>query len=69
LSIGATLFCCPGTGIASIIYSVQANTKAQAGDSTGASQAAKNAKIWLLVSVVLGVLGAYILLASTGSGS
>lgn len=63
-SIVATLFCCLPTGIASIVYSVQARTKSQAGDYAGASQAARNARIWLLVSVVVGVVAiiAYVVL-------
>lgn len=55
-SIVATLFCCLPTGIVSIVYSVQARSKSQAGDFAGASQAARNARIWLIVSVVLGIV-------------
>jgi Interferon-induced transmembrane protein len=57
LSIGATLLCCPATGIPAIVYSVQARSKSQAGDTAGASQAIKNANIWLWVSVGLGLVG------------
>jgi hypothetical protein len=62
LSIVGALLCLP-TGIAAIIYSVQARTKSQAGDTAGASQAAKNAQIWVVVSVVAGVLAFFVLLA------
>jgi Interferon-induced transmembrane protein len=51
LSIGTTLFCCPATGIVAIVYSVQAGSKSQAGDSAGASQAVRSAKLWLWLSV------------------
>jgi hypothetical protein len=69
LSIGATLFCCPLTGIPAIIYSVRANNMSQAGNTAGASQAASNARTWLIVSVVLGVISGFIyLLAAAGSG-
>jgi predicted secreted protein len=56
LSILATLFCCLPTGIAAIVYSAQANSKSQVGDTAGASQAAKNANIWLVISVVAALL-------------
>lgn len=55
-SIVVTLFCCLPTGIAAIVYSVQARSKSQVGDYAGASHAARNARIWVIASVVLGVL-------------
>lgn len=62
-SIVATLFCCLPAGIVSIIYSVQARSKSQAGDYAGASHAARNARIWLIVSVVLGIVAIIIAFA------
>jgi hypothetical protein len=62
VSIVSVLLCLP-TGIAAIIYSAQANSKSQAGDTAGASRAAKNAQIWIVVSVVAGILGFLVLLA------
>lgn len=69
-SVAVTLLCCPPTGIAALVYSVQARSKAQAGDTAGATQAAGNARIWLVVSVVAGVilLFLYLLLGLGSSG-
>jgi hypothetical protein len=64
-SIAATLLCCLPTGIAAIVYSAQANSKSQAGDTAGASQAVKNANIWLMVSVVGGLVIAFLVLVGS----
>jgi heme/copper-type cytochrome/quinol oxidase subunit 2 len=56
LSILATLFCCLPAGIVAIIFSVQARSRSQAGDYPGASQAVRKANIWLIISVVLGII-------------
>jgi hypothetical protein len=66
-SIAATLFCCLPTGVAAIVYSAQARSKSQAGDTAGASEAAKKARMWLIISVVLGVVVAFIYLLVAGS--
>lgn len=64
-SIAATLLCCMPCGIAAIIYSTKANTAKAKGDLEEARQAASRAKMWLIVSVVVGlVTTALILLAS-----
>ena len=49
-SILATLFCCLPFGIVSIVFAAQANSKRDAGDISGAMQAAKNAKTWAWVA-------------------
>ena len=67
-SIAATLLCCLPTGIVAIIYSTQARSKSQAGDTAGASQATRNANIWLIVSVVAGLLAWVVYLVAAGSG-
>jgi hypothetical protein len=68
-SIAATLLCCLPTGIAAIVYSSQARSKSQAGDTAGASEAARKAQMWLIISVVLGLVGGFIyLIAIGGSG-
>jgi hypothetical protein len=71
LSIGTTLFCCPVTGIVAIVYSVQAGSKSQAGDSAGASQAVNSAQLWLWISVGAFVVIAflYFVLVLAGSGA
>jgi hypothetical protein len=66
-SIAATLFCCLPTGIAAIVYSAQANSKSQAGDTAGASQAVKNANIWLVVSLVGGLIIFFVFVGSSGN--
>ena len=55
-AILATVFCCLPTGIVSIVYAAQVNTKVAAGDLTGATQASNNAKMWALISLGLGLL-------------
>lgn len=59
-SILATLFCCLPAGIVAIVKAASANTKKKAGDFSGAMEDANNAKTWLMVSVVLGVVGGLI---------
>ena len=56
-SIVVTLCCCPPFGIVSIIFALQVNSKLAAGDYAGALQASKNAKTWLLIGFILGLLG------------
>lgn len=55
-SILVTLCCCLPGGIASIIYAVQANNKAAAGDLVGGAKDAKTALTIMLVSAGLGLL-------------
>jgi hypothetical protein len=53
--IGA-LLCCLPTGIVSIIFSTQVNAKIAAGDTEGALASSKKAKLWMFISVGLGLL-------------
>ncbi|TDB89307.1 CD225/dispanin family protein [Actinomadura sp. KC216] len=55
-TILATIFCCIPVGIVSIVFSSQVNSKWAAGDQAGAYKASKNAKTWLTVTVVLGLI-------------
>jgi hypothetical protein len=55
-AILATLFCCLPVGIVSIVFATQVNNKVAAGDIQGAVAASKSAKLWLIVSVSLGLL-------------
>ena len=55
-AILATVFCCLPTGIVSIIYAAQVNTKIAARDIVGATQASNNAKMWAWISFGLGLL-------------
>jgi len=56
LAIISTILCCLITGIVSIIYSTQVNTKYDAGDYAGAEAASKNAKLWALIGIGAGVI-------------
>jgi len=68
LAIITTLLCCQLTGIISIVYASQVNSKFLAGDHVGAERASKNAQTWWIVSIVIGVLGWIILLSVYGFG-
>jgi hypothetical protein len=54
-SIAATVLCCLPMGIIAIVFSVKANNAKSAGDLRTAAEAANQAKIWLYVSVGLGL--------------
>lgn len=56
VSIASTLLCCAPAGIAAIVFSVQAKSRSDAGDTATASQKVKNANISLMVAAGLGVL-------------
>jgi predicted secreted protein len=64
-----TLFCFLPTGVAAIVYASQVTAKLNAGDVRGAEKASANARTWVIVSAVAGVviLGIFLLavLAST----
>ena len=49
-AILATIFCCPPTGIVSIVYAVQVDRLVAAGSFAGARKASENAKSWAWVS-------------------
>jgi hypothetical protein len=55
-SIVVTLLCCVPGGIAAIIYANKANTAKRMGDLAAARQAAAQAKTWIILSVVLGLV-------------
>lgn len=59
-SILATLLCCLAAGIPSIVYASKANSAWNAGQYEEAEEATKNARLWLFISIGLGVVG-YIL--------
>jgi len=50
------LMCCLPHGVISVIFASQVNKKAAAGDIAGATQAAKNAKLWAIISIVVSVV-------------
>jgi len=51
-----TLCCCMPFGIVSLVFAAQVNSKLAAGDLAGAQLASKNAKTWMIVAVVMGLL-------------
>lgn len=55
-AIAATLLCCMPGGVAAIIFASKANSAKERGDYAAADAAAKQAKTWLTLSVVLGLL-------------
>lgn len=66
IAILSTIFCCLPTGIISIIYAAQVNSKWTSDDFTGAQIASNNAKTWAIVSIVIGIfvgIGSFILSA------
>ena len=57
LAIFSTLCCCLPLGIVSIVYASQVSTKVAAGDFAGAQAASHSAKVWGILSIVLGIIG------------
>ena len=55
-AILCTLFFCAPFAIAGIVFAVQANSKAQQGDLSGASVAASRAKLMCILSFIIGLL-------------
>lgn len=55
-SIAATILCCLPLGVVAIVFSAKANSAKAAGDLRAAAEAANLAKIWLYLSVGLGLL-------------
>jgi len=58
----SVVFCCVPHGLISLIFALQVNSKAAAGDLQGAMNAAKQAKIWAIVSIIVAVVGLVIAL-------
>lgn len=50
------IFCCLPHGIISLIYALQVNKKAAAGDVGGAEAAAKAARTWGMISIIVAVI-------------
>lgn len=57
-AILVTVFCCFIPGILAIIFASQVSSKFYAGDIDGAWRSSRSAEVWIIVSVVLGVLTA-----------
>lgn len=57
-SVLVAVFCCFIPGIIAIIFSSMVSSKYYAGDIDGSRRASRMAEIWIIVSVVLGVVAA-----------
>lgn len=58
----ATVFCCLIPGIVAIVYSSMVSSRYYARDFEGARLASRRAEIWIIVSIVLGVITAAVYL-------
>ena len=52
-----SLFCCLPLGVVGVIFAAQVNGKVAAGDTAGALDAAKKAKMFSFIAIGLGLLG------------
>ena len=66
LSIISTVCCCIPFGIVAIVYSAKINSATAAGDYETAAKAAKTARIWIIVSFVVGILANIIVAVAYG---
>jgi preprotein translocase subunit SecG len=62
-SVLSVMFCCIPHGLISLIFALQVNNKAAAGDHQGAMNAAKQAKTWAIISIVVSAVWLVIALA------
>jgi len=52
-----SLFCCLPLGVVGVIFAAQVNGKVAAGDTAGAMDAAKKAKMFSFIAIGLGLAG------------
>lgn len=57
-AIVCTILCCTIPGIVAIVYSSQVSAKYAMEDMEGARRASRNAEIWIIASLALGVVNA-----------
>jgi len=70
-AILVTLFCFLPTGIAAIVYATQVSSKRDRGDYIGAARASKQARMWTIISLAVGVavIAIVVIAAAASSGS
>jgi hypothetical protein len=52
-----SIFCCLPLGVVAVIFAAQVNGKVAAGDTTGALDSAKKAKMFSFIAIGLGLAG------------
>jgi interferon-induced transmembrane protein len=68
-AILVTLFCFLPTGIAAIVFAARVDSKLAAGDVAGAIEASNKAKMWTIISAVVGVVVLVIVIAASAGTS
>jgi hypothetical protein len=68
-AIVVTLLCFLPTGIVAIVYASQVGSKLAAGDVAGARDSSNKAKMWTIISAVIGVVIGAIVFAGAASTS
>jgi hypothetical protein len=68
-AILVTLFCFLPSGIAAIVFASQVNSKKSAGDYDGAMRASKQARLWTLISLGVGLVFVVIIIIATAASS
>ena len=65
-----SIFCCWPLAIPAIIFATQVNSKLAAGDTAGAEDSSKKAKMFSFIAIGLGVLGIliYVIMLVLGVG-
>ncbi len=62
-SIVVTVLCCVPFGIPAIVYAAKVDGLKARGDIQGAMAASKNAKMWCLIAMILGLIGFVVIIA------
>jgi hypothetical protein len=55
-TVVSVIFCCLPHGVVSLIFALQVDKKAKAGDMVGAINAAKQAKMWAIISLAISIV-------------
>jgi heme/copper-type cytochrome/quinol oxidase subunit 2 len=73
-AIVTTLLCCLPLGVVSIVFAAQVDSKWNAGDYAGATDASNKARTWAMASAIVGLvfIAVYVVIivvAASGDGS